>query len=919
MLRTISTNSAPLCGHFFVVWIFLVLLPPAILPVHAASPENWPEYAVSVKRNFGCVLQEDGSYMATKRKTLRTRRTHRVRGFRFSSYSVERIAKLGKRLKKLRKRFRKTSDPSLKKRIQTVRRILHVQEACDEITASLSSCDEAQTDIPVRSGSTRSVPLQSTCARTPFTARISQQPSAGIASLEGNTLVFSAPETSGEQYTALVQYCLPDDRAILGEVCGKNSAVRFQTCSIAGVSNSISQPEGATLEYTLVGNNTCSNQSEFSLTSLPNSGVATLGGDGLLHYTAPWDARADSLAYKVCDSYGAGCSDPQTVLLALTEAESFSGEAESLRPYRQAISLSERQYLVRRMAFGSPTPLQTGGESLPLDYFLLNRMLNENLVSPDLRPMLEALRDNGASFEMPNEDDPFITIPDPNPPAPGQQTLLFMPDETFDTLAKQREGLDRVLAIGNRGYNPGIQKYNWRSSWLNPYFLAKLRYESPIRAFMLRFWAGHFGASGNILSGAEESLIGFYIRLLEHEGLADFRHLMLGDTPHGCSTDEQSYDGGMICDGLLNRYLDNHLNTVGSLNENFARELLEIHLTEPNDPLTGLPNYNDQSDIQPSAAFISGYRIANNPTHIYFDPTRHDFSPYSMFTELRASYPALVLDQKSLLPREYLEHLFAHHPSIPHALARKIFSMLIYPDPSPELVTVLSAKLVALDFNIRDFLFYILHSEAMFSERARLRDCVKAPLDSFAEFLTTIHADFIPTNAGGSAVLNALRTQAILSSTSMAAAGESIMDAPDVFTYEYCGRRENTSGRAEWLPSVKLLGRVTGTTGALNRWVNAVGSTFDMTNLRDIILHSPYANVNGDAAEDIRPSDVIDYFAGTLALHLSQAENALLQTYLTTDENGTPISWNPTSNSLWKKKLAGLAVILSTLAQSNVH
>jgi len=73
----------------------------------------------------------------------------------------------------------------------------------------------------------------------------------------------------------------------------------------------------------------------------------------------------------------------------------------------------------------------------------------------------------------------------------------------------------------------------------------------------------------------------------------------------------------MIMDPSMLLYLDNHYNSVGSPNENFAREYLELHtiLAGPQDGPDSYTNYTEV-DIQQAARLLTGFRVDFDRTTI---------------------------------------------------------------------------------------------------------------------------------------------------------------------------------------------------------------------------------------------------------------------------------------------------------------
>lgn len=168
-------------------------------------------------------------------------------------------------------------------------------------------------------------------------------------------------------------------------------------------------------------------------------------------------------------------------------------------------------------------------------------------------------------------------------------------------------------------------------------------------------------------------------------------------------------------------YLDNWLNTApGSpgargrftgLNENYARELLELHTL-------GVDGGYTQKDVTELARVLTGWSIVNrqayrrnnpmNPAQgVYFDAARHDFGAKVVLGKTIPGTGASEL--KTVLG------LLARHPATAHHISYQLAQAFVSDRPSESLVNRLEQQYLATDGNIRGLLQTIFYSPEFWS------------------------------------------------------------------------------------------------------------------------------------------------------------------------------------------------------------
>ncbi len=187
-------------------------------------------------------------------------------------------------------------------------------------------------------------------------------------------------------------------------------------------------------------------------------------------------------------------------------------------------------------------------------------------------------------------------------------------------------------------------------------------------------------------------------------------------------------------------YLDNRLNVKGIPNENYAREVMELHTL-------GVDGGYTQKDVQELARCLTGWTIrpvqpggpmapidlAQGGTFA-FNPRQHDDGPK---TVLGINLPAGggVEDARKMLD------VLAHHPATARFISRKLAIRYVADTPPDALVQRAAATFAQTDGDIRSVLGAILHSDEFKNSFAQK---IKRPFElvaSAARALDTHPAD----------------------------------------------------------------------------------------------------------------------------------------------------------------------------------
>lgn len=269
-----------------------------------------------------------------------------------------------------------------------------------------------------------------------------------------------------------------------------------------------------------------------------------------------------------------------------------------------------------------------------------------------------------------------------------------IPDAVDDVLDIARNG--QVVVPGELGtYRPD---HNWEQYetavfwWLGRMVTAA----RPVQERMTLFWHGHFTSSWwDGLSRADY--------MTQQNQL--YRELALGSY--------RDLAQRMAIEPAMLVYLDNNGNRVGSPNQNFARELLELFLL-------GVGNYTE-GDVDAAARAWTGHNAAW-PDYVYqFVPERHDSG--------QKTFMGTTRDWDG---PEIIDHVLLHHPTARVAaarfIARKLWVFFASPSPPPGVVEHLADVFLASGLEVRSLLRAMLVHPEFYSPSSR-QGVVRSPVE----------------------------------------------------------------------------------------------------------------------------------------------------------------------------------------------
>lgn len=250
-----------------------------------------------------------------------------------------------------------------------------------------------------------------------------------------------------------------------------------------------------------------------------------------------------------------------------------------------------------------------------------------------------------------------------------------------------------------------------------------------LRELLTEFWFNHFNVDCAKSDLVTWSLPAYVERDLRPRALGRFRDLL----------------GAVARSTAMQVYLDNWISSAaeeGGLNENYARELLELHTL-------GVEAGYTQHDVREVARCFSGWTVrplSGSPPdplsgRFEFDPARHDDGAKTLMGELRIPAGGGVEDGERVL--DWL----ARHPATARRIARKLARRFVGDDPPEAVVERAAATFLRTDGDLARVAETLLTAPELY-ETARFRGKVKTPLELVVSTARVLETRARPGAAG---------------------------------------------------------------------------------------------------------------------------------------------------------------------------
>jgi uncharacterized protein (DUF1800 family) len=243
-----------------------------------------------------------------------------------------------------------------------------------------------------------------------------------------------------------------------------------------------------------------------------------------------------------------------------------------------------------------------------------------------------------------------------------------------------------VLLNSTRNYEQWVAMTHW-------WFDRMATSPAPLAEKMTLFWHGHL-CSG--IDKVEKALPMWNQHLLfRDKGMGSFRDLVQA----------------VAVDPAMLRYLDNDQNVLGSPNENFARELMELFTL-------GVNEYT-QEDVIASARAWTGYG-RNWETGVFvYRPNRHDHGLKTFFGQTKAWTGPEIVNEILLGKKKDTAARF---------IVTKLWSFFAYPDPEKAVVDALVKRYQDTDLNVKALVKAMFLRPEFYSTKAK-RGLVRSPIE----------------------------------------------------------------------------------------------------------------------------------------------------------------------------------------------
>ena len=365
-----------------------------------------------------------------------------------------------------------------------------------------------------------------------------------------------------------------------------------------------------------------------------------------------------------------------------------------------------------------------------------------------------------------------------------------------------------------------------------------LRSRDPLREKLTLFWHGHFATSLRKVELA--SRMRTQNETFRTHALGAFGDLLLA----------VGKDPAMLV------WLDNRSNRKGKPNENYAREVMELFTL-------GVGNYTEQ-DVKEAARAFTGWHLRNE--QFFFDAGQHDDGEKT------------VLGTTGPLDGGDVVRILLAQDACARFLAARLYRFLVGPDPAPDVIDALAAKLRETNWSLRALVETLLRSRLFFSA-----DCRRARVKSPVEYALGI-VKSLELKADCRGIARSLREM-----------GQTLFAPPTVKGWD---------GERAWLSAQWLVARANVAMGASALRGGAAESRFQ-----------PLPILERRSARGT-PGEVVDALAELLLDGpADDAVRVRLVQYATRNDRGPELKWNPKDDALVETKARGIAHLLMLLPE----
>ncbi len=159
-------------------------------------------------------------------------------------------------------------------------------------------------------------------------------------------------------------------------------------------------------------------------------------------------------------------------------------------------------------------------------------------------------------------------------------------------------------------------------------------------------------------------------------------------------------------------YLDNTLSRVNRVNQNYAREICELHTL-------GVDGGYTQQDVEEATRILTGWTLRNRG-EFYFDPNGHDFGAKTFMGRAFPAQPSSV-GVAAIAEGEQLLTFLVTHPSTAKYIATKMTRWMLSYDPPAAVVDAAAAEYTRTGGDIKAMLRKILTPANLMAAPAKFK------------------------------------------------------------------------------------------------------------------------------------------------------------------------------------------------------
>ena len=174
-------------------------------------------------------------------------------------------------------------------------------------------------------------------------------------------------------------------------------------------------------------------------------------------------------------------------------------------------------------------------------------------------------------------------------------------------------------------------------------------------------------------------------------------------------------------------YLDNRSSQVGAPNENYGRELLELHTL-------GADGGYDETDVKEVARAFTGWSTSRRSGEFLYRPRWHDTEPKEV---LGHSLPG----GRGMVDGEDVLDIVAAHESTSHHVSYRLCQRLVADTPPDDVVTAAAQTFRDADGDLRAVVRTILRSDAFWASSGQK---IRRPFELVAAAVRTLEVEAAP-------------------------------------------------------------------------------------------------------------------------------------------------------------------------------